>query len=160
MRKTRETDILLALDLDGTLYRGGKLFVLHVDKRDRLLGRRRTCRRHRCHGLSDITNFIHRNDRPSIISWNEIADIRRREHGCDARQSLCLGSINGKNPGVGIGTAENFSMQHSRNDQVAEKFCLAGNLFDSVNAWNTLADVFERLFCHFFSVSKYDFYRT
>ena len=44
---------------------------------------------------------------------------------------------------MGIGAAQDLAMKHTRDRQVPEEFCFARNLFNSIDAGDTMTHVFQ-----------------
>ena len=131
--------------------------VIHHDQRQRLLGDRRTDRRHRRHRMALIQRLLARHDvarhmphvlrhtiRPDI-SELLLRQIRRRHHRLHARQRQRLGHIDAADPRMRMRAAQHPPIQHPRQDQVGAILRPASHLRHTIRPDRPRADDFVLL---------------
>ena len=125
-----------------------QLLVVDVNQRQRFLGNCNVHRRHRRHRLADVAHLIDGDHRPAVIDRVQIGDIRRRQHRDDTGQRLGLRGVNRAEPRMGKSASQDFSIKHSRNGDITDKFRRACDFLDTVDALDTVPDELELALSH------------
>ena len=122
---------------------GRQFLVLDFEQIQGLFRRRLVYRCNRGHRISDIANFIHRHDGLIFIGGAEHPEpplIIAGDDGVNSGQRFGPAAIDASQPGMRIGTAEDFGVSHSRQFDIHRVHRFARDLFLTVHPRCCFAD--------------------
>ena len=120
---------LLVVDLDALEGRCGGGLVFRCDCGDRLAGKPHTVDRHHRPVADGVT--------PVGI---DVGEVSCGQDADDAGHSLRVARVDGRDPPVGVGRAQDLSVQHARHEDVTGELRLATQLLVGVAARDRLPD--------------------